>query len=350
MPAVKHMKWWGWGVEGVGFHHEDKPGFRPFVHRGDRPRRRTTPAPARCRWTNCPSPTPMISDELLGRADRRRRARERRQRRPGPDRAHLRQERARPAAAAGRRHPAGAGRRGLPRRRGRGAAGRRPRGGGRRGAHPVRRRQQHLRQPAGARGRDPAGDLARPRPAQPGARHRRGVRAGPDPGRHARPRHRGPARPRGWTLGHFPDSFTHSTLGGWVATRSSGMQSDKYGDIADITRGLRVVHAGQGAGAPAAAQHLDRPERARDDPGLRGPARRDHRGDRAGAPDPGEAADPRLPVPVLGGRPGRDAGDLHQRRPPDGDPGVRRRARPGSPSPPGRSPAASRSPRWSARA
>ncbi len=49
---------------------------------------------------------------------------------------------------------------------------------------------------------------------------------------------------RGWTMGHFPDSFTHSTLGGWVATRSSGMQSDKYGDIADITRGLRVVVPG----------------------------------------------------------------------------------------------------------
>nr|WP_284290955.1 FAD-binding oxidoreductase [Angustibacter aerolatus] len=46
---------------------------------------------------------------------------------------------------------------------------------------------------------------------------------------------------RGWTLGHFPDNFTHSTLGGWIATRSSGMQSDKYGDIADITKGLRVV-------------------------------------------------------------------------------------------------------------
>lgn len=46
---------------------------------------------------------------------------------------------------------------------------------------------------------------------------------------------------RGWTLGHFPDSFTHSSLGGWIATRSSGMQSDKYGDIADIVRGLHVV-------------------------------------------------------------------------------------------------------------
>ena len=46
---------------------------------------------------------------------------------------------------------------------------------------------------------------------------------------------------RGWTLGHFPDSFTHSTLGGWIATRSSGMQSDRYGDIAELTRAVRVV-------------------------------------------------------------------------------------------------------------
>ena len=46
---------------------------------------------------------------------------------------------------------------------------------------------------------------------------------------------------QGWTFGHLPDSFTHSTLGGWIATRSSGMQSDRYGDIADLTRGLRVV-------------------------------------------------------------------------------------------------------------
>ena len=46
---------------------------------------------------------------------------------------------------------------------------------------------------------------------------------------------------QGWTLGHFPDSFSHSTLGGWVATRSSGMQSDMYGDVADLTRGVRVA-------------------------------------------------------------------------------------------------------------
>jgi alkyldihydroxyacetonephosphate synthase len=46
---------------------------------------------------------------------------------------------------------------------------------------------------------------------------------------------------QGYTFGHFPDSFTHSTLGGWIATRSSGMQSDRYGDIADLVKGLRVV-------------------------------------------------------------------------------------------------------------
>ncbi|GAB3810727.1 FAD-binding oxidoreductase [Tessaracoccus terricola] len=50
---------------------------------------------------------------------------------------------------------------------------------------------------------------------------------------------------RGWTMGHHPDSFVWSTLGGWIATRSSGMQSDKYGDIADIVRGLRMVMPGQ---------------------------------------------------------------------------------------------------------
>lgn len=50
---------------------------------------------------------------------------------------------------------------------------------------------------------------------------------------------------RGWTMGHQPDSFKHSTLGGWIATRSSGMQSDKYGDIADITKGMRMVQPGK---------------------------------------------------------------------------------------------------------
>jgi alkyldihydroxyacetonephosphate synthase len=46
---------------------------------------------------------------------------------------------------------------------------------------------------------------------------------------------------QGVTLGHFPDSFLHSTLGGWIATRSAGMQSDKYGKIEDMVIALRMV-------------------------------------------------------------------------------------------------------------
>jgi alkyldihydroxyacetonephosphate synthase len=46
---------------------------------------------------------------------------------------------------------------------------------------------------------------------------------------------------QGMTLGHFPDSFLHSTLGGWIATRSAGMQSDRYGKIEDMVIALRMV-------------------------------------------------------------------------------------------------------------
>ena len=45
---------------------------------------------------------------------------------------------------------------------------------------------------------------------------------------------------RGFTLGHFPQSFEYSTLGGWIATRSSGQQSCHYGRIEDLFAGGRV--------------------------------------------------------------------------------------------------------------
>ncbi len=41
----------------------------------------------------------------------------------------------------------------------------------------------------------------------------------------------------GLTLGHFPQSFEYSTLGGWIATRSSGQQSLGYGRIEDLFAG-----------------------------------------------------------------------------------------------------------------
>jgi alkyldihydroxyacetonephosphate synthase len=44
-------------------------------------------------------------------------------------------------------------------------------------------------------------------------------------------------RARGCTLGHFPQSFELSTLGGWVATRSRGQQSLGYGRIEELFAG-----------------------------------------------------------------------------------------------------------------
>ncbi len=44
-------------------------------------------------------------------------------------------------------------------------------------------------------------------------------------------------RAHGHTLGHFPQSFEYSTLGGWVATRSSGQQSYYYGRIEQLFAG-----------------------------------------------------------------------------------------------------------------
>jgi alkyldihydroxyacetonephosphate synthase len=45
----------------------------------------------------------------------------------------------------------------------------------------------------------------------------------------------------GYTLGHYPQSFEYSTLGGWIATRSSGQQSLGYGRIEDLFRAGRVL-------------------------------------------------------------------------------------------------------------
>lgn len=47
-------------------------------------------------------------------------------------------------------------------------------------------------------------------------------------------------RAHGYTLGHFPQSFEYSTLGGWVVTRSSGQQSLRYGRIEQLFAGGRI--------------------------------------------------------------------------------------------------------------
>ena len=44
-------------------------------------------------------------------------------------------------------------------------------------------------------------------------------------------------RAKGFTLGHFPQSFELSSIGGWIASRSSGQQSLRYGRIEQMFAG-----------------------------------------------------------------------------------------------------------------
>jgi alkyldihydroxyacetonephosphate synthase len=46
---------------------------------------------------------------------------------------------------------------------------------------------------------------------------------------------------RGYSVGHFPQSFQFATIGGFAATRSSGQDSAGYGRFNDMVRGLRTV-------------------------------------------------------------------------------------------------------------
>ena len=50
-------------------------------------------------------------------------------------------------------------------------------------------------------------------------------------------------RARGFTVGHFPQSFDLATVGGWIACRGAGQYSNRYGKIEDLVRGLTVVLA-----------------------------------------------------------------------------------------------------------
>lgn len=48
-------------------------------------------------------------------------------------------------------------------------------------------------------------------------------------------------QPRGYTLGHYPQSFEFSTLGGWIAARGAGQQSNGYGVAASWLVAARLV-------------------------------------------------------------------------------------------------------------
>ena len=67
---------------------------------------------------------------------------------------------------------------------------------------------------------------------------------------------------RGYTLGHFPQSFRYASIGGFAATRSSGQASRGYGRFDDLVHALRVA-------TPAGELHLGRAPASAAGPDLR---------------------------------------------------------------------------------
>jgi len=67
---------------------------------------------------------------------------------------------------------------------------------------------------------------------------------------------------RGYTLGHFPQSFEFATLGGFAATRSSGQASAGYGRFDELVMAMRVA-------TPAGTLELGRAPKSAAGPDLR---------------------------------------------------------------------------------
>ncbi|MDF1478814.1 FAD-binding oxidoreductase [Leifsonia sp. H3M29-4] len=244
MTDVKHMKWWGWGLDGVGFHHEDKPGFAPFVLEAVGLDLKTATTAVEPSFDELEVPKSKASAAFVKALT-----------------AIVGAEHATTDDMVRVIHTYGKSLRDLVRIRG----------------NMILRAPDVVVYPADEAqvqaivdaavaadaviipfggGSNIAGSLE-PIPAEKRTivsldlgRLREVVDIDADSGlARIQAGAQGPdleaqLKAKGWTIGHFPDSFTHSTVGGWVATRSSGMQSDKYGDIADIARGMRVVRPG----------------------------------------------------------------------------------------------------------
>lgn len=67
-------------------------------------------------------------------------------------------------------------------------------------------------------------------------------------------------RAHGYTLGHYPQSFEQSTLGGWIATRSRGQQSLGYGRIEQLFAGGHVETPAGSLSLPAHPASATGPE------------------------------------------------------------------------------------------
>jgi len=244
MTDVKHMKWWGWGIDGVGFHHEDKPAFAPFVLKAVGLNLNTAERASEPAFADLKVPASIAGPEFIAGLAAI----------VGEDNVSI-DDKLRVV------HTYGKSLRDLVRIRN----------------NWIERSPDVVVYPANEAevqgvvdaavaanaviipfggGSNIAGSLeplpseTRPVVSLDLGRLREVVAIDTDSGlARIQAGSQGPdleaqLNAHGWTIGHFPDSFTHSTVGGWVATRSSGMQSDKYGDIADIARGLRVVRPG----------------------------------------------------------------------------------------------------------
>lgn len=237
---MQHMKWWGWGDDGVSFTHEDKPDLAPFIQRHLDVDIRTPPAPPLA-FEELDVPEPALADELRAALE---------------EAAGSAQVSTDPLDRVV--HTRGKGLRDLVRIRA-GDLGRVPdvvvRPAGEDAVAAVLEAALEADAvviPFGG-GTNISGSLEAPEAESRtvisvdlGALNK--VLAIDADSRIARvqagvlgPHLEEQLNAQGWTIGHFPDSFNHSTLGGWIATRSSGMQSDKYGDIADLTRAVRMA-------------------------------------------------------------------------------------------------------------
>src|SRR5207302_5159302 len=67
---------------------------------------------------------------------------------------------------------------------------------------------------------------------------------------------------RGYTIGHFPQSFEYATLGGFAATRSSGQASAGYGRFDELVMRMTVA-------TPAGTVRLGRAPKSAAGPDLR---------------------------------------------------------------------------------
>jgi alkyldihydroxyacetonephosphate synthase len=76
---------------------------------------------------------------------------------------------------------------------------------------------------------------------------------------------RGPAveralNERGYTLGHFPQSWEYASLGGMVVTRSAGQASTGYGRVDELLRGVTLVAPGARLALPVRTPNAAGPD------------------------------------------------------------------------------------------